>query len=59
MHPVTLLLVRLLTGAIAAIAVVGVLQTDVQSVIAINGSEAYPVALAAGFCERLLDRRLT
>jgi hypothetical protein len=59
MHPATLMLVRLLTGAIAVIAVVGVLQTDVQSVIAINGSEAYPVALAAGFCERLLDRRLT
>jgi hypothetical protein len=57
-NPLDLMVLRIAMGAAIALIFVAVLQAGVQSVVQIEGSQAYPWALAAGFSERLLDRRL-
>jgi hypothetical protein len=57
-NPVDLMVLRISLGAAFALIFVAVMQADVLSVVQIEGAKAYPWALAAGFSERLIDRRL-
>jgi hypothetical protein len=57
-NPVDLMVLRIALGAAFALIFVAVMQADVISVVQIEGAKAYPWALAAGFSERLIDRRL-
>jgi hypothetical protein len=57
-NPVDLMVLRIAMGAAFALIFVAVMQAGVQGVVQIEGAQAYPWALAAGFCERLLDKRL-
>lgn len=57
-NPVDLMILRIATGSACALIVVAVLQADVQAVLDLSSTQAYPWALAAGFSERLVDRRL-
>lgn len=57
-NAVDLMILRISMGAAFALIFVAVMQAGVQDVVQIDGAQAYPWALAAGFSERLLDRRL-
>jgi len=57
-NPVDLMVLRIAMGAAFALIFVAVMQAGVQGVVQIDGAQAYPWALAAGFSERLLDKRL-
>ena len=58
LHPTSLLLIRIVVGTAAAVVVAVVLQSGGQGVIEADEPLAYVWALAAGFAERLVDRRL-
>jgi hypothetical protein len=55
-NPILVILFRLGIGGVSALAVTVVLQSDLQTLFSATGAAAYPVALAAGFAERLADR---
>jgi len=57
-NPVDLMVLRIAMGAAVALIFVALLQAGVQEVVQVFGTQAYPWALAAGFSERLLDRRM-
>lgn len=57
LRPSTEMAVRLVLGITCAVAAVVVLQSGVQEVLDLTEAKAYPFAIAAGFSERLLDRR--
>ena len=57
-NPVDLMVLRIALGAAFGLVFVAVMQAEVLSVVQIDGAKAYPWALAAGFSERLVDRRL-
>jgi hypothetical protein len=57
-NQVDLMVLRISLGAAFALIFVAIMQADVLSVVQIDGAKAYPWALAAGFSERLIDRRL-
>ena len=59
LHPLDVTFLRLVLGIGVAVAVVPVLQSDLQAGLDLGGVKAYPWAIAAGFSERLLDRRMT
>lgn len=58
LHPLDVTFLRLVLGIGVAVAVVTVLQSDLQAGLDLAGVKAYPWAIAAGFSERLLDRRM-
>ena len=58
LHPLDVTFLRLVLGIGVAVAVVTVLQSDLQAGLDLGGVKAYPWAIAAGFSERLLDRRM-
>jgi hypothetical protein len=58
LNPLDVTFLRVVLGVGVAIAVVTVLQSDLQAGLDLGGVKAYPWAIAAGFSERLLDRRL-
>lgn len=58
LNPLDVTFLRLVLGIGVAVAVVTVLQSDLQAGLDLAGVKAYPWAIAAGFSERLLDRRM-
>lgn len=58
LNPLDVTFLRLGLGIGVAVAVVTVLQSDLQAGLDLGGVKAYPWAIAAGFSERLLDRRM-
>lgn len=57
-NPLDITFLRVVLGVGVAMAVVTVLQSDLQAGLDLGGVKAYPWAIAAGFSERLLDKRL-
>jgi len=58
LNPLDVTFLRLVLGVGVALALVTVLQSDLQAGLDLGGVKAYPWAIAAGFSERLLDKRL-
>ena len=58
LNPLDVTFLRVVMGVGVALALVTVLQSDLQAGLDLGGVKAYPWAIAAGFSERLLDKRM-